>query len=112
MNNIQMEHGGRDLHSFHVTAELSESSEYQVFVDAYRAWYGRQPQTCEIEALFGAYLRSGQLPAFVRHFTRRYLADHPEQLAARTARYQASQKADIVALLLIAAMVFGALILR
>jgi putative transposase len=72
----------KDHAAMQATAAARGVSEYQIFVDAYREWHGRDPGDNDIEPDFGRYLRSGVVPEVVRHYLRLYKERHPEQLAS------------------------------
>ncbi len=100
-----------DLEALQLTAEAMDTSEYQIFIEAYRAWYGHEPETRQVEHLFSQYMRGLQIPPLVRHFTHHYLEDHPEFLRARQARLWRWHQAEFLVFLFIVAMVVAALVL-
>ena len=100
-----------DVRDFLLAKEALEISEYQIFFDAYRDWYGHEPSGSSLNTLFGEYLRSSELPHFVKHFARRFVASHPEQVQALLAAYRRSQRAHLIALGALALMVLWALTL-
>ena len=99
-----------DLDALRLTAEAMNVSDYELFFKAYRAWHGEDPGDGQMSALFGRYLRRGELPSFVRHFTRRYLNRHPEIIMTRKAEYRKDQRARHLSFLIIATMVLIALV--
>ncbi len=99
-----------DLKALRLTAEAMNLSDYQLFLEAYRAWSGEEPDDAQLNALFGRYLRRGELPSFVRHFTRSYLNNHPQLIATREAEYRKDQRARFMSFLIIATMVLIALV--
>ena len=100
-----------DFRDFLLAKEALEISDYQIFFDAYRDWYGHEPSGSSLNALFGEYLRSSELPHFVKHFARRFVASHPEQVRSLLAAYQRSHRAHLLALGTLALMVLLALTL-
>jgi len=100
-----------DLDTLQLTAAALGASEYQIFVEAYRAWHGVDPTPAQIERLFGRYLRRSEVPPFVRHFARHYLTEHPEFLERRAALLRKRQQLDRLSLWCIAAAVVLALTL-
>jgi TPP-dependent 2-oxoacid decarboxylase len=88
-----------------MTAQAMETSEYQIFVAAYLGWYGKKPDCHQVDKFFGTYLSRGEIPAFVRHFTRHYLNEHPEYLRHYSAQQKTQQLAERIALLLIVILV-------
>ena len=52
------------------TAGLLDISEFRVFELAYRRWYGRRPESSQLEHWFGDYLRQAAVPFWVRYFVR------------------------------------------
>jgi hypothetical protein len=99
-----------DLDALRLTAEAMSASDYELFFKAYRAWHGKDPEGEQISALFGRYLRRGELPSFVRHFTRSYLSRHPEIIVTREAEYRKDQRIRHLSFLIIATMVLIALV--
>lgn len=67
-------------------AEALELSEFELFRAAHRAWCGADADARSLERDFGAYLTRRRLPAYVRHYARRVVAEaeagglgaHPE----------------------------------
>jgi hypothetical protein len=99
-----------DLEALRLTAEAMNLSDYQLFLEAYRAWSGEEPDDAQLNAWFGRYLRRGELPSFVRHFTRNYLTSHPQLIATREAEYRKDQRARLLSFMVIATMVVIALV--
>ena len=98
-----------DLQDFLLTKTLRETSDYQVFVDAFRDWYGHEPRQHGLEKVFGEYLKSGDLPHYVRHYARQYVAAHPGSVQTLVDGYRQSQRANLIAYGVLAAMVLFAL---
>lgn len=55
------------------TAEILSVSEAEVFTLAYRHWYERELDEALLDDYFGAYLKRGELPGWVRTFCQRVL---------------------------------------
>jgi hypothetical protein len=104
--------GRADAERFVLARELLDVSEYDVFRRAYLDWYGREPDPRVIDSLFGAYLRTDELPMFVRHFARRYVEDHADRVHAVVDRERRAWRMDRIMLALIAALVVAALAWR
>lgn len=51
-------------------AELGVT-EFQVFALSYRNWYGRDAEDCRIERAFDRFLKTGDLPLWVRDYARK-----------------------------------------
>ncbi len=100
-----------DYQSFVLAKEVLGVSEYQLFIDAYRDWYGHEPGTRTIDAEFGEYLRSNELPLYVRHFARRFVAAHPDHVQSFQKVRQRSERAHLIAIGTLALMVLSALAL-
>lgn len=62
-------------------AAVLEITEFDVFELAHRDWYGRPAATRTTERWFAAYMFGGEVPPWVRQFTRRVLTDHHGRLA-------------------------------
>ena len=58
------------------SAEILERSEFQVFEQAYLAWYRETPDTARLERLFAEYMFDGIVPFWVRQFTRMTVESH------------------------------------
>ena len=101
-----------DHRSFVLAKEVLGVSEYQLFIDAYREWYGHEPNPRTVDALFGEYLRSGELPPFVRHFARRFVASHPAHVQSLQKIRRRSERANLIAIGTLALMVLTALALK
>lgn len=98
-----------DFQDFLLTKAARETSEYQVFVDAYRDWYGDEPAQRRLQNAFGEYLKSGDLPHFVRHYARRYVATHPDPVRTLMDRDRQSQRANLIAFGMLTVMVLFAM---
>ncbi len=98
-----------DMQDFLLTKTLRETSDYQVFVDAYRDWYGREPGRHALDKVFGEYLKSGSLPHYVRHYARQYVAAHPGPVQTLVDRNRQSQRANLIAYGVLAVMVLFAM---
>jgi hypothetical protein len=59
-----------DYDAICLTARILRVQETRLFELAYQEWYGRMPQQCELEHAFLAYIFSGEVPCWVRAFTR------------------------------------------
>lgn len=100
-----------DIEAFLIAREAMQTSEYKMFIEAYHLWYGHKPESRQIERIFGNYLKSDDLPHFVRHFARAYIDNHPERLQSNIVRERRSDRAYLLALFINCALVFGALAL-
>ncbi len=98
-----------DLQDFLLTKTLRETSEYQVFLDAYRDWYAREPEQHALDKTFGTYLKSGDLPHYVRHFARQYVAAHPGPVQSLVHRDRQSRRANLIAFGVLAVLVLFAM---
>ncbi len=98
-----------DSQDFLLTKAARETSDFQVFADAYRDWYGHKPAQNRLERVFGEYLKTGDLPHFVRHYARRYVATHPDPVRVLRDRDRRSDRAYLVAFSMLAAMVLFAM---
>lgn len=58
------------------TADILEKSEFDVFEDAYQAWYREAPDTNRLERIFADYMFDEVVPFWVRQFTRETLDRH------------------------------------
>ena len=58
------------------TADILEKSEFEVFEDAYQAWYREVPDTNRLERFFADYMFDEVVPFWVRQFTRETLDRH------------------------------------
>ena len=61
-------------------ANYLEVSEYAIFSDAYRAWYGKNAPTKQVEKVFVEYLVESKVPFWVRNYARSRI---PEKIALR-----------------------------
>ncbi|MCP5419347.1 MAG: hypothetical protein H6970_08350 [Gammaproteobacteria bacterium] len=100
-----------DLTALHVTAVALELSEYQVFLHAYRDWFGDEPREQQIDASFGSYLRKGEIPIWVRHFARCFLAAHPGYLRALDVQGRGFRQARAIVFILLAMLALSLLTL-
>lgn len=89
-------------------------TEYQLFEEAWRQWYGCEPPH-RLERIFVRYMFHGEAPHWVRHFCRRVAAgDHglalsPElESARRPAPAQSNRYARATLVLLIAVQMVAA----
>ena len=98
-----------DLQDFLLTKTLRETSDYQVFVDAYRDWYGDEPAQHRLDKVFGEYLQSGNLPHYVRHYARQYVAAHPGPVQNLVDRNRQSHRANLITYGVLAVMVLFAM---
>lgn len=85
-------------------------SEYELFVAAWTAWHGSAPAPGQVDADFGAWLREQGVPAYVRHFVRRWLEANPDLRRRGDEDRRAVQRARLLALALIAVAVVVALL--
>ncbi len=99
-----------DFQDFLLTKTARGTSEYQVFLDAYRDWYGREPTQHRLESLFGNYLKTGNLPHFVRHYARHYVATHPVPVQTLLDRDRRSKRANVIVYGILTAMVILAMV--
>lgn len=63
-----------------VVAEASarlDLSEFDLFGQAYRWWFGRAPAAELLERVFAAYMFRGDVPPWVRHYAREVLRAEP-----------------------------------
>lgn len=100
-----------DLDAFLITKMALGISEYQLFIEAYRDWYGEKPHNRRIDTLFGSYLHTLELPFFVRHYARHYLDRHHEALQSIQKEYRRDKRAKALAFSTIILLVMGALAL-
>ena len=98
-----------DYNDFLLTKAARETSDYQIFGDAYRDWYGHEPTQNTLERVFGAYLKSGDLPHYVRHYAREYVASHPGPVQTLVERHRQSQRANVVAFGMLVVLVLFAM---
>ena len=63
----------QDIDAIGLTASILATSETRLFELAYQEWYGQAPQQRELERVFLAYLFDGEVPCWVRGFTRQTL---------------------------------------
>ncbi len=98
-----------DFRCFLLTKAARETSDYQIFVDAYRDWYGREPAQHGLDKFFGEYLKSGDLPHFVRHYARHYVETHPGPVQTLVDRDRQSQRANLIAFGMVVVLVLFAM---
>jgi len=56
-----------------LSANLLDTSEFEIFRHAYQDWFGRSVDDKTLEGEFSCYLFLGQAPPWVRHYTRTLL---------------------------------------
>ncbi len=100
-----------DLEVFQVTKQVLQVSDYQMFIEAYRSWYGHAPDPIKVEAFFKCYLYDTELPYFVRHFARNFIDTHPQHLQSAQIRERHNGHAGLFALIINFALVVGAMAL-
>jgi len=64
-----------------LSANLLETSEFEIFRLAYRDWFGSDAQDPNLEAEFSHYLIQTQSPPWVRHYTRRLLQNEKNTIS-------------------------------
>ena len=111
MEHINGQPGLTAIDAFLVTKEALEISEFQVFRQAYRAWYGHPAAEQQLDPLFANYLKSNDLPFFVRHFCRNFIVQEPQHLYIQQARQYWSKRANAIAFACIVVMVVSAMLL-
>ncbi len=100
--------GAADEEDFLLTKAARGTSDYQIFLDAYAEWYGHEADPDVINSVFGDYLKTGELPHYVRHYARRYVEANPGPTQAlrdwdrRSERAQSFAFGMLVLLVLIA----------
>jgi len=109
--NTPSEWRATDLQDFMLTKAAREISDYQIFLDAYRDWYGHDPAENRLESRFGDYLNTGDLPHFVRQYARRYVATHPGPVQTLLDRERRDKWARLIVYGVLAAMVFFAMVI-
>ena len=57
-----------------MAANLLEVSEFEIFRASYKSWYHDDGSDTLLERQFGEYLKRGDVPFWVRHFSREQLA--------------------------------------
>ena len=57
-------------------AEILQTSEFEVFEMAYRAWYREEPEVARLERVFADYMFDEVVPFWVRQFTRTILDEN------------------------------------
>ena len=56
-------------------ARLMEKGEFALFGEAFLAWHGKEASEAEIDFHFSRYIRTGEVPFWVRHQVRVFLSD-------------------------------------
>ena len=51
-------------------ANFLETSEFKIFSDAYKVWYGRDAAEKQVEKVFIQYLQENKVPFWVRNYAR------------------------------------------
>jgi len=57
-----------------LAANHLDVSEFEVFCASYRSWFSDEGSEALLERQFGAYLKHGDVPFWVRHFSRERLS--------------------------------------
>jgi hypothetical protein len=57
-----------------LAANYLDVSEFEVFCASYRSWYSDEGSEALLERQFGEYLKHGDVPFWVRHFSRERLS--------------------------------------
>lgn len=78
------EPGNRSADQVIAAAGRLEISERDLFLLAHCRWFGQEPGAAELKRLFAAYMFRGEVPAWVRHYTRDVLA--PRSIGRAEAR--------------------------
>ncbi len=60
-----------------LAANQLDVSEFEIFRASYQSWYNDEGSAALIERHFGDYLKHGDLPFWVRHFSRERLSQEP-----------------------------------
>jgi hypothetical protein len=60
-----------------MAANHLDVSEFEIFRASYQSWYDDEGSDALIERHFGDYLKHGDLPFWVRHFSRERLSQEP-----------------------------------
>lgn len=68
-----------DTHDIELTASVRQVTKFRIFELAYQDWYGSPPAEAAIEACFIAFLCDGDVPCWVRAYTRKTLRQCEEQ---------------------------------
>lgn len=100
-----------EFDTFILTRESLDTSEFEVFCVAYTEWYGEEAAMPYIEQQFNAYLKSGVLPFYVRHFCRHYVEKYPVCVIDAQTQERRSWIAERVAAALLIAFVAAALLI-
>ena len=61
-----------------LAANLLDVSEFEIFRASYKSWYCNEGPNALLERRFGAYLKHGDVPFWVRHFSREQLSQARE----------------------------------
>lgn len=64
-----------DIYQIGFTAKLLETSEFKLFGDAYRTWYGEEISDKLLECCFNRYLLNNIVPFWVRSYVRKFFYD-------------------------------------
>jgi len=72
------EYDPRDTECVVNAANYLEVSEFNIFKNAYTAWYGREMPEKQVENFFVQYLQENKVPFWVRNYARKQV---PEQFA-------------------------------
>jgi len=103
---------GSESQRIRLVAAANEHAEYDVFVEAWRFWNGEEPPPDRVYADFAEYLHSQTIPAYVRHYVRQWLRDHPHLRRRRAADRRAAWIARGLVLALLVFAVIVALLIR
>ena len=72
-----------DARVVNMAANLLDVSEFEIFRASYKSWHHDDGSDTLLERQFGEYLKRGDVPFWVRHFSREQLA---QQCRDRTSR--------------------------
>jgi len=93
-----------------VIAEASarlDLSEFDLFGQAYRRWFGREPAAGLLEQAFAAYMFHRTVPPWVRHYAREILRTEPADTKATRREGRAVAAAACAAFLLVFALLMS-----
>ncbi len=76
-----------------LAANYLDVSEFEIFRASYQSWYNDEGSDTLIERHFGDYLKHGDLPFWVRHFSRERLS---EERCDESSRDNFAQTLDLV----------------
>lgn len=62
-----------------LAANLLDVSEFEIFRASYESWYCDEGSNALLERQFGEYLKHGDVPFWVRHFSRERLSQEREE---------------------------------